>query len=190
MSIFKRLSATVHATVDRTVASIENHDAIIQATLADSRKAVATAKIRLARVETDGKSQAEQIETLKKRIEIWTVRAKDTGATDREKALACLQQRANDQAALEQAEATLNRHREMKERMRDKLKSLEQRVSPGMNIDETFDRWEISIRERELRNEYSLDLDETPSSLDDEFKASESDTALNMELDALLDNSE
>ncbi len=218
MSIVKRLTATLHASVDRTVASIENHDAIINATMTESRRAVATAKVRLARVESDGKKQEQYISELENRIQSWTTRAKNIGETDRAKALECLTQRSNDQTQLERARNTHEQHREMQQRMRAKVETLEQRVaelqrqhtelrsrdtvsrastqldalehSPSINIDETFDRWEVAIRERELRSEYATDTSHTPTSLDEEFKASERNTQINEELDALLDKQE
>ena len=215
MSVFKRITASLHASVDRTVASLENHDAIISATLNESRRAVATAKVRLARVESDGKQQANRIEELENRIETWTSRAKSIGLTDRAKALDCLKHRDTDQRQLEQAQETLVRHQDMEQRMRNKLITLEQRVSdlqrqhaelqsrdtvaratskldaiehsPSINIDETFDRWEIAIRERELRSDYNSTT-HTPVSLDEKFKADEHRETLNLELDALLEN--
>jgi len=218
MSIIKRLTTTLHASVDRTVASLENHEAIIQATLTESRRAVATTKVRLARVEADGKRQEEHVEVLKHRIDTWTQRAKEVGEEDRNKALECLQQRRNDQAQLEQATKILVRHSEMKQRMRDKVISLNERVAelqrqyselqsrdsvsrattsldaiqqtPGSNIEDTFDRWEVSIRERELQNEYMQDAIHSPTTLDEEFRVTENRVALNSELDTLLNNKE
>ena len=49
MSIFKRLSATLVTSIDRVVGEIENHDAVIQASINDIRKKVAEAKVRLGK---------------------------------------------------------------------------------------------------------------------------------------------
>jgi len=186
MNIIKRFATTIHASVDRTVA--------------------------------DGTRQEKHIAELERRIKIWTKRATTVGETDRDKALECLQQRSDDQSQLDHANETLGRHKEMATRMRGKVASLEKRVlelqrqhtelqsrdtvskattqidaiqhSPGINIDETFDRWEVSIREREIQNDY-LDTDpHTPSSLDAKFTAEEQSAALNDELDALLESKE
>ena len=50
MSIIKRLSATLVSNIDRVVGEIENNDAVIQASLTELRRKVATAKVRLAHV--------------------------------------------------------------------------------------------------------------------------------------------
>ena len=214
MSIFKRITTTLHASVDKTVASIENHDAIIQATLATSRRSVAEAQVKLSRVQADGVRQAKHIDQLKERIELWTTRAKNVADTDREKALGCLKQRKDDQAQLESAVTALQKHKEMTQRMEEKVRSLQQRVtelqrqhtelqsrdtvsrattqldnierSPSFNIDDSLDRWEVSIHQREARNELNDDIAHTPTSLHDEFKVQEQNEALNDELDALI----
>ena len=214
MSIIKRFTTTLYAGVDRTVASIENHDAIIHATLQKSRRSVAQAKVKLSRVKADGEKQAAYIDDLNRRIDLWTTRAKAVAETDREKALECLKHRKEDQAQLDNAISALKKHKEMTQRMEDKVCSLQQRVvalqqqhtelqsrdtvsratthldaleqSPGMNVDDTFDRWEVSIQQREAENEIYQDLDKSPSSLDDEFNVQEQNEALNDELDALV----
>ena len=218
MSIVKRISATIHASVDRTVASIENHDAIIQATLSDSRRAVATARVRLTRVQAETLGQEKYIAELENRIETWTTRAKSIGGTDRDKALRCLEQRKNDQEQLEKALETLMLQRDMQQRVQTKVESLEKRVTqlqrqhsemrsrdtvarattqvdalehnPSINIDDTFDRWEVSIRERELQSEISCSSTPSSSTLDEELTANENKELLRNELDDLLNNTE
>ena len=218
MSIVKRISATIHASVDRTVASIENHDAIIQATLSDSRRAVATARVRLTRVQAETQRQEKHIADLENRTETWTTRAKSIGETDRDKALRCLEQRKNDQEQLEKALETLMLQRDMQQRVQTKVESLEKRVTqlqrqhtemrsrdtvarattqvhalehgPSINIDDTFDRWEVSIRERELQSEISSSPIPSSSTLDEELTANENKELLSNELDDLLNNKE
>lgn len=215
MSIIKRLTATLHASVDKTVASIENHDAIIQATLVKSRRSVAEASVKLSRVKADGQRQMRQIDELKQRIDLWTERAKAVAETDRAKALDCLKQRQNDQKQLDIATEAFQKHKEMTQRMEDKVCELQQRVTnlqqqhtelqsrdtvsrattqmdalehaPGCNVDDTFDRWEVSIQQREARNEFSADVAHAPTSLHDEFKLQEQNDRLDDELDALLE---
>lgn len=214
MSIIKRLATTIHASVDRTVASIENHEAIVKATLNESRQALASAKIQLQRVEAEYHQQHNQIQALQQRIDTWTTRAKDIGDKDREKALRCLQERALDQANLDKAEALLIRHTDMQQRMRHQVASLEDRVSelhrqhrellsrdtvsranaqldaaqlnPHSNLDEVFDRWETAIKARELGHEYVNTNVVSTADLDAEMSADEARADLNSELDSLL----
>lgn len=214
MSIIKRLATTIHASVDRTVASIENHEAIVKATLNESRQALASAKIQLQRVDAEHQRQQDQLQALQQRIDTWTTRAKDIGDKDREKALRCLQERANDQANLDKARALLTRHSDMQQRMRDQVASLESRVSelhrqhrellsrdtvsranaqldavqlnPHSNLDDVFDRWETAIKSRELGHEYVNTNVVSTADLDAEMSADETRAELNSELDNLL----
>lgn len=214
MSIIKRIATTLHASVDKTVASIENHDAIIKASVAESRRAVATASVKLQRLKTDGQRQQQHINELKHRIEQWTIRAKSVAETDRDKALACLQQRQADQTQLDHATATLTQHNELIARMQERVTELQNRVSdilrqhtelqtrdtvsratqqldnlehsPRLNIDDTFDRWEVSIQEREMHTQIDNDTRPTPDDLNAEFTVAEQQEALNKELEALI----
>ena len=214
MSIIKRITATLHASVDKTVASIENHDAIIQATLATSRRSVAEARVKLSRVQADQAKQEAHIKELNQRIELWTTRAKAMAETDRDKALECLQQRQADQSQLEVAKDTLKKYQGMTQRMEDKVRSLQQRVtqlqqqhaelqsrdtvsratnqldaiehSPVINVNDTIDRWEVSIQQREAQNDIYDSAADIPTSLHDELEAEEHKSALNDELEALI----
>jgi phage shock protein A len=47
MGLFKRISATVSATVGDAVSAMENHDAVVEASLHDMRRASEKAKTRL-----------------------------------------------------------------------------------------------------------------------------------------------
>ena len=45
MSIFKRLTATFSSRVDQMVSQIENHDAVVEVAIKESRQATAKAKV-------------------------------------------------------------------------------------------------------------------------------------------------
>ena len=75
MNLFKRIVTTVHSGVDRTVASMENHEAIVDAALKESREALVRAKARLGRLEKDGKRQHNRVTELTSEIELWAERA-------------------------------------------------------------------------------------------------------------------
>jgi len=218
MSIIKRLTATLHASVDKTVASIENHDAIIQATLATSRRSVAEVKVKLSRVQADVKKQELHIKELNKRIDLWTARAKAIADTDRDKALECLKQRQADQTQLENAHQTLKKYQEMAQQMEDRVGSLQHRVttlqqqhtelqsrdtvsratacldeleySPSMNVNDTIDRWKVSIQQREAQIDHYNDVVDVPTTLHEELKVQEQKAQLNDELEALLKTEE
>ena len=90
MSILKRLVTTVHSSVDRTLAGMENHQAVVDAALKESRHAVAEARVRLGRLEMDAKSQRERVTELASEAELWNERALSVAEQDREKALSCI----------------------------------------------------------------------------------------------------
>jgi len=179
---------------------------------------VADGRVRLARVENEGKQQQQRINELEQRIEKWTTRAKAVGDSDRAKALDCLKHRSDDQLQLEQAKKAQQKHEQMQLRMQDKVRTLEQRVTnlqrqhmelktrdsvsrattqlnevtcgPGIDIEDTFDRWEVSIREREMRTDCELEIETSTTSLEDEFELQEQHTEMNDELDRLLSDKE
>lgn len=180
MSLIKRIATTVHASVEKSVASMENHDAMIQATLKDSRRSVAAANVKLQRLKDDEQRQIHFVEELKARIEQWSSRAKSIAGSDQDKALECLQQRRIDQGRLTDAEHALTKHQALTHQMQDNVSALQQRVnalqsqhlelqsrdtvsrattqlddlerSSHTPIDSMFDRWEESIQEREMRS--------------------------------------
>lgn len=183
MSIFKRIVTTVHANVEKTVASMENHEALIQASLKDSRRAVAAANIKLQRLNEDEQHQRNRIDELGRRIDLWTQRASAVAEADQDKAIQCLRQRRIDQRELADAKQALTKHQTMTQQMQDSVNQLQQRVNRlqrqhlelqsrdtlsratarlddleltnDSSIDAMFDRWEESIQEREMRCESS-----------------------------------
>ena len=54
MSLIKRMSTSITASVGRAVSKVENHDAIINAALRDTQQAAARSRVRLERVRKDG----------------------------------------------------------------------------------------------------------------------------------------
>jgi len=178
MSLLKRFVTTVHASVDRTVAQIENHDALVEAALKDSRRAVARARVRLARVEKDTDAEKTRLQDLDTEIRLWTDRAKMVADGDREKAIECLQRRKQRQATRDVVAESLVKQEALAKQIRGSVHDMEQRVHQlqqqrnqmrsresaaealrtvnrlddhhGLNIDDTFERWEIAVSESEI----------------------------------------
>ena len=86
MSLIKRFVATVHHSVDRTLAGMENHEAVVDAALRESREAVSRARVRLNRLEKDGKQQSNRITELTSEVELWNERARSVADGDRPRA--------------------------------------------------------------------------------------------------------
>ena len=90
MSIFKRLSATLVSRIDQVVGEIENHDAVIQATLNDMRKKVAQAKVHLAQVHREKERAIQNANEQRESAARWQQRAIGCAKTDEKKALECV----------------------------------------------------------------------------------------------------
>ena len=57
MSIIKRISTSVMATIDELVGEIENHDALIKAAIDEQKKKIATAKVQLGKIRANEQNQ-------------------------------------------------------------------------------------------------------------------------------------
>ncbi|MFK8014130.1 MAG: PspA/IM30 family protein [Gammaproteobacteria bacterium] len=210
MSLIKRLSATVTSSVERVVSKVENHDAIIDAALKDTRNAAARSRVRLARVQKDGKSLHERHAQLLAAAECWAKRARDIAATDQSRALECVRRRETCLAKAVSLEGSIAQHKALESKVADNLKQIEARIgevsqqrnlmrsrqsvaeamrviqnvegSSGSAIEETFDRWEINLGESEILAASAAPVDE----LEAGFASSEEDERLRAALGELL----
>jgi len=123
-------------------------------------------------------------------------------------------QRQADQRLLDIAVKEQVNHSNLTARMQEKVTELQQRVSDmqtqytdmqmrdtvadatsklddlerlsGANINDTFERWEISLEAREMQNNLNTNTSHTPLTLDEEFTREENQQALKNELETLL----
>ncbi len=209
MSIFKRISATFTASVDNVVSKVENHDAIIDASIKECRQAAARTRVRLSKVQRDGEQMRQQYERSKDDISLWQKRAVETAQSDQQKALQCVKRKQTAEKDLERLQESLNQHRETERRVGENLKAIESRVGQitqqrntmrtrqsaaeaariisrlegdqGDGIEETFDRWESALIENEISTEVVMERDP----LETEFVAQEEEADLKVELDKL-----
>jgi phage shock protein A len=209
MSLIKRLSATLFSRVDQAVSQIENHDAVIDASIRDARRAAAQAKVRLARVRNDGQRLHAKLKALREAQTSWTDRARGCAENDEDTALECLCRRRDCQRQAADLESTLERHGELERRLAIEVQDLESRVSEisqqrnlmrtrqsaaealrsinavdsskSIDIDDTFERWEIQITEAELATGQADPSD----TLERQFLKAEDREALRAELRAI-----
>jgi phage shock protein A len=210
MSIFKRLTATFSSRVDQMVGQIENHDAVVEVAIKESRQATAKAKVRLARVQRDGELLRSKINQLQNDETLWTNRAKEIAQKDEEKALECVRRRKLCQKQLEQYSQALKKHEALEQRLAQDIHAAERKLgemnqqrnlmrtrqsaaqalnsisgvdeSVALDVAEAFERWEIKVTESELEvgTVDSMDL------LEREFLENEDKHALQAELQQLL----
>lgn len=211
MQLFKRISSTVLSSVDRAVSQVENHDAVIASMLKDLQHAAAETKVRLRRVEQDGIKMHKRLQALSAEEVKWTERARLCAEDNEEKALACLSRRRQCRSEISFLEEDLKQHSETERKLTSQQQKLEQRknqisqqrhllkskeamadaqrvaaaVSGGSygDIDDAFDRWEVSITKAEFSSEEFED--DNFDALDMEFAEQEIDMSLKAELGEL-----
>ncbi len=216
MNIFTRIFTTVSAKVDQAVSQVENHDAIVEAALGNTRAAAAKARVRLARVQKDGKGLRQKLEQLEKLEQSWAHRAKQAGRENEQQALECVSRRNTFRDQAIQTRSALQQHAELEKNIRHSVAHIEQRLQeltqqrnllrsrhsaadamriisrlenePNTHVDDILERWEMSIAETEY---FSGSVSQSDP-LDDVLTAQENEQTLRAELDELLnaDNKE
>jgi len=210
MSIFKRLSATLLSSIDQVVGEIENHDAVIQASFSDMQKKVAEAKVRLGQVRREEARLAQQIQEQQQNAQRWRQRAVKCAKSDEAKALECVRHSHHCQQQAERLTEAQSQFAQTAQRLAQDGATSEQRLtevkhkltlmrarqstSSAINatsqsetasfqlLDDTFDRWEITISQGELAGDSLAIAD----SLEHEFVTQEQQAALRNELAELL----
>ena len=214
MSLLKRFVTTVHSSVDRTLATIENHEAVVDAALKESRQAVARARVRLSRLEKEALGQRNRVAELASEVELWNERALSVAQNDREKALSCMQRRKQREREISVAREQLlevenviskvrrsidesgNRVQAL-ENQRNQMRSREaaskagqivQSLDGGVGDDAAaaIERWEVSVSEVEILNDSLTSLCEDTDELAEAFTTEEQNQQLEAELDELL----
>jgi len=213
MNFITRISATLLSGVDNTVSQIENHDAIVEASLRESQRAAAQARVRLQRVKRDGESMLRKQKTLLQKIENWSARAQANHANDRQLALQCIARRKQCISEEQEVQVALKQHTELEQQLVETITTIERRITDmsrqrnqmrsrqsaaealrvmnkieGSNnngIDDTFERWDLTISETEINaGVSSLPMESDP--LDAQFDAEEEQQALEAELNAFI----
>jgi len=208
MSFLKRFSTTIVTRLDTLVGQIENHDAVVDATLRDTRQSVARARVRLGRVQRDGERLKARLAAERENIDRWAGRAK-RASDDEARALECLRRRRTAQRRVEELQAEIHRHDDTANRLQRDIRAAEERLQTMQRqrnrlrsresaaearrvladaefppcLEDTFERWEESVLERELAVGDPLDDDDE---LARDFSATEDDEDLRAELQELL----
>jgi phage shock protein A len=214
MSLIRRISATLTSSVDRAVARVENHDAIVNAALRDTQQAAARSRVRLERVRKDGQALRNRCQSLQLAHSRWTERARSIATGDEAKALECLRRRRDCETQIRNLKVSIEKHEELEGRIAEQVKKIEARIGEvahqrnmmrsrqsvaeamraihnieGVSygeVEETFDRWEINLGETEIL----MGVNTSSDPLDTEFLAEEDIEALRAELAQLLSSEE
>ena len=214
MSLFKRFVTTVHTSVDRTLASIENHEAVVDAALKESRQAVVRAKVRLARLEKDVNGQRNRVAELASEIDLWNERARSVAGDDRAKALSCIQRRKQRESEIALARTQLAEQESVVARVRNSIDESANRMQAlqnqrnqmrsreaasqagrivhtldgrvGGDVEAAIERWEVTVGEAEILTDTVLLADADTDELAREFISTEENQCLEAELEELL----
>jgi phage shock protein A len=211
MSFFRRVTLAVSTQLDRMVGEIENHDAVVEAGIRESRRLYAKARVRHERMRQDGERLKRRLDGLRRDEGLWRERALACAAVPEgeEKALTCLSRAKRAASQAEAAAETYRQHTEVARRLGHEIDGLRQRVETLehkrqlmrsreataeaasriretdqgalLDLDDTFERWEIRLTEAELTTDTLCDSDP----LEAEMVAAEERADLRAELESL-----
>jgi phage shock protein A len=215
MSLFKRLSVTIRSQLDDAVSRIENHDAIIDAALQESRDAIARIKLQQSQINRKLQSLNTQMESLGNDQQRWVQRAKSLTQHDQAQAITCLEQRDRCADKLKQLQQQHEQYSETSfhlcknlARLEQKLSDDEQRLqafrgrdltakaetaiqdvicSESSNLEQTFDRWELEITRNEMKQQIADPLIHESDALEARYQREERLAAHKAELKALME---
>lgn len=213
MKRFRHLTTSVMARVDSVVRGIENHDAVVAASLEDLRRSLAQARVRQARVRAERERQGQRVESLREEAKTWRERAR-VKADDEATALECLRRsrhclrRADELATARdnqlQVERRLGGELERLSRRYEDLKAKRHslrgrqaaaeaaRAADAVDaaddtvLEDTLERWDIDITESELSAGEVAGEDSLSQRLDEE----ETLASLRAELEAIKQGKE
>ena len=176
MKLIKRLSTSITATLDSAVGQLENHDAIVEASIKQTRQAVAKTQARINTLRQQHHAYQTQLKEAREQFDLWTQRAASLAASDKDKALQCVVRRNQCEADIgrlsysekEQADLVRNVTANL-QALQTKLDQMTQKhnlmrsrqtvadvnravayASTDDTISETFERWESTVLEHEF----------------------------------------
>ncbi len=207
MNIFKRFTTSVTATLDNTVRQIENHDAIIEATIKQTRQAAAKTKARINTLRQQQHTYETQLKAAQEQTKLWEQRATKLASNDQAKALQCIARRNQCQNDIERLSGlieqqqnliidvtrNLDKLQQQRDEMTQKHNLMRSRqavadvnravgkVSQDESVNDTFERWESMVMEHEMAVSDVCASDP----LDDEFSQQETQAELLIQLTEL-----
>lgn len=211
MKLIKRLSTSITATLDSAVGQLENHDAIIEANIKQTRQAVAKTRARINTLRQQHLAYQAQLKDAKEQYDLWTERAASLAESDQEKALQCVARRnqceaeigrlsysekqqgdlirdvsSNLQTLQTKLDEMTQKHNLM--RSRQTVADVNRAVSTANmddNINDTFERWESTV----LEHEFAVSDVCSRDSLDLELTRDENEAALLAQLSIITKDS-
>jgi phage shock protein A len=212
MKLIKRLTTSITATLDSAVGQLENHDAIVEASIKQTRQAVAKTRARINTLGQQHQAYQAQLREAKEQFDLWTKRAADLATNDQQKALQCVARRNQCEADIgrlsysEKQQADLIRDVTANlQTLQTKLDEMTQKhnlmrsrqtvadvnravayANTDDNLNDTFERWESAVLEHEFAVSDACSRD----SLDLELTRAEDEADLLAQLAIITEDSQ
>jgi len=212
MKLIKRLSTSITATLDSAVGQLENHDAIVEATIKQTRQSVAKTKARINTLRQQLNAYDSQLKEAREQYAIWTDRAASLADTDQQKALQCVARRNQYEAEIGRLNYSTEQQKDLirdvssnLQKLQSKLDEMTQKhnlmrsrqtvadvnravayVSSDDSISETFERWESAV----LEHEFAVSDACTRDPLDLELTRQEDEADLLAQLQMIKDDAQ
>lgn len=206
MNFFKRFTTSVSASFDNAVGKIENHDAIIEATIKQTRQSEARTKARINSLRQQLHTYEKQLKDTEQQTALWTQRAMKLADSDEVKAMECLSRRNHCQESAKRLEVRIIQQKDLINDVSANLKKLQVKLDEMSqkhnllrsrqavsdvnravrnacsteSVNDTFERWESVVLENEVCEDFNAHNDFDP--LDAEFTQQESEAELRLQL--------
>ena len=207
MNFIKRFTTTVSASLDNAVGKMENHDAIIDATIKQTRQSAARTRARINTLRQQLQTYEKQLKDAQEQHALWSTRALKLSESDESKALVCLARRNESQASINRLTTRIEQQNKLISDVAVNLKKLQTKLDEMSQkhnllrsrqavadvnravrqtcgqetVNDTFERWESTVMENEVFDEASFDQGQFDP-LDAEFTKQESDADLLLQL--------
>lgn len=210
MTITRRIITTFSSRLDKLIGELENHDALIKATINEQKKKLSTAKVQLAHIKSNESETRKQIAQLHRNETLWADRAVKEAEVNTEKAMLCMQKRkfVHEQicrlqnvvaeyeqtiqkmtAEIDYCEKSLKCMIQKHELMRARQSSVDavQVINAAGNnnleqLQECFDRWQVRL----MHGEMDMVISDDQDPLEKAYLDSENIEILKTELQELI----
>ena len=200
MKLIKRLSTSITATLDSAVGQLENHDAIVEASIKQTRQAVAKTRARINTLRQQHNAYQAQLKEANEQFDLWTQRAASLATSDQEKALQCVARRNQCEADIQRLSQSEQQQADLVRDVSANLQTLQTKLDEmtqkhnlmrsrqtvadvnravayarsDESLSDTFERWESAVLEHEFAVSDACSRD----SLDDELTRNEDQAEL------------
>ncbi|MBX7137560.1 MAG: PspA/IM30 family protein [Oligoflexia bacterium] len=210
MKRLRRVTAIIANGFDWMVSQIENHEALIDSTIAEIQEVGSRAAAQLKRVKQDGATLRHRLEELRKNAELWTERALAVAALDEQRALECLKRKKRTQREISELEQRERSHSQIDKQLTADLDIIEERMEALRQqrkllgsrqsraealrsfqegerrlfgeMDEILTRWKSKVTDYEMQAGY---WNSPQDGLEEQFNTLEKEAELNLTLSKL-----